>query len=36
MDNILMELENILTKKFINLNISNYSYGNLEELFRLI
>lgn len=36
MDNILIELENALTKKFLNIDIHNYSHGNFEELFYLI
>lgn len=36
MDNMLIELESTLTKKFLNIDIHNYSYGNLEELFYLI
>jgi len=36
MDNMLIELENTLTRKFINIYIHNYSYANFEELFYLI
>ncbi|OOM09457.1 hypothetical protein [Clostridium saccharobutylicum] len=36
MDNKLIELENALTKKFLNIDIHNYSYANFEELFYLI
>lgn len=36
MDNMLIELKNALTKKFLNIDIHNYSHGDFEELFRLI
>ncbi len=36
MDDKLIESENALTKKFLNIDIHNYSYANFEELFYLI
>lgn len=36
MDNILLKLENALTRNFLNIDIRNYSYGNFKELFKLI
>ncbi len=36
MDNMLIELESTLMKKFMNIDIQNYSYGDFEALFLLI
>ena len=36
MDNMLIELESTLIRKFMNIDIQNYSYGNFEELFYFI
>lgn len=36
MSNILLKLENALTRNFLNIDIRNYSYGNFEGLFKLI
>lgn len=36
MENMLIELENTLIRKFINIDIQNYIYGDFEELFYII
>lgn len=36
MNNMLIELESTLMKKFMNIDIQNYSYGDFKELFYLI
>ncbi|WP_270565042.1 hypothetical protein [Clostridium beijerinckii] len=36
MDNMLIELENTLIRKFMNIDIQNYGYENFQDLFYLI
>ena len=36
MDNLLIELESTLTKKFINIDLHHYSYKNFQDLFYLM
>lgn len=36
MDNMLIELENTLIRKFMNIDIQNYGYKNFQDLFYLI